>query len=84
MAQIEQGDERQETQGRARAAINREKGREVDTPTTIEEQVQQLDDSGEEGHRRRDPLNGARQQMRESTDKPGPAQEGERDAQSME
>lgn len=41
-----------------RESINREKGRGMDTPTSVQEQVEQLDE-GTEDHRRRDPLGGA-------------------------
>ena len=47
-----------------RESINREKGREMDTPTSVQEQVDQLDEGTEE-HRRRDPLGGAEEQSRE-------------------
>lgn len=47
-----------------RESINREKGRDMETPTTVQEQVEQIDEGAEE-HRRRDPLGGAEQQRRE-------------------
>ena len=51
----------QAEQAEARDAINREKGRGMAPPKTVEEQVDQLD-PGTEEHRRRDPLGGAEQQ----------------------
>lgn len=51
-------------QERDRSAVNREKGREMDPPRTVQEQVDQLE-KGTDGHRRRDPLGGAAEQSRE-------------------
>lgn len=47
-----------------RESINREKGSVMDTPTTVQEQVEQLDEGTDE-HRRRDPLGAAEEQRRE-------------------
>jgi hypothetical protein len=47
-----------------RESINREKGRELDTPTSVQEQVDQLDD-GTDDHARRDPLGGAADQQKD-------------------
>lgn len=44
-----------------RESVNREKGREMETPTSVQEQVDQLDE-GTDDHGRRDPLAGAAEQ----------------------
>lgn len=54
----------QADQERQRDAINREKGREMDSPTTVQEQVDQLDEGTDE-HRRRDPLGATEERRRE-------------------
>ena len=49
-------------------AINREKGRKMDAPRNVAEQVDQLADDDGSGHRRRDPVAGAAEQRRDDAE----------------